>query len=159
MKNFGLLLTFAAAVTGSIFGQTTTTTRTSDYTFAPVPLGSTETVGVNLINLAANPTNGNASSCTGSVAFQTAAGAAIGTATTFTLAANASAVATLPFSSSGLTGIRGLIRVVVASTTTNGVPCALSYSLNTFDTGTGATHVFLTGATNLSVQPQSGPGR
>jgi hypothetical protein len=159
MKNIGLLFALATAFTGSAFAQSTTFTRTSDFTFAPVPLASTETIGVNLMNMAANPNNGNASSCTGSVTFQTAAGATIGAATPFTLAANASTSVNLAFSSSGLSGIRGLLRAVVATTTTSGVPCSLSYTLNTFDTSSGVTHIFLVGAAPISVQPLTNPGR
>ena len=111
-------------------------------------------MAVNLINLSSNPNNGNngnASSCTGSVTFVNQAGANIGTATPFTLAAGAVSVVALPFSSSGITGTRGLVRAVVATTATSNVPCSLSYSLNTYDTVGGVTHVFIQG-TN-SVQP------
>jgi hypothetical protein len=148
------LLFAAAAITGSAFAQTTTT-HTSDYMFPLVGLGSTETLGVNLINLAAKSGNGTAASCGGSVTFINAAGTTIGTPTTFTLATDAVTSVTLPFSSAGLAGIRGLVRTVVA-TITNGVPCSLSFSLNTYDTGTGATHIFLTGSGVL--QPANNPG-
>jgi hypothetical protein len=140
----------------SSFAQTTTT-RTTDYTFPLVGLGSTETIGVNLINLASNTSNGTASSCTGSVTFINAAGTTIGTATTFTLAAHAVTSINLPFSSSGISGIRGLIRTVLATTTSYNVPCSLSYTLNTFDTSSGVTHVFISGSGPV-VQPFTNPG-
>lgn len=139
-------------MTGAALGQTTTTTRTSDFSFPLVGLASTETIGVNLINLASNTTSGTAASCTGTVAFLNSAGTTIGTATSFTLAADAVTSVTLPFSSSGLTSPRGLIRTVLTTTTTSDVPCSLSYTLNTYDTTTGVTHVFLTGSA-----AQSGP--
>jgi hypothetical protein len=152
IRNFRLLFALTAALTGSALAQTTTTTRTSDFSFPLVGLASTETIGVNLINLASNSSSGTAASCTGTVAFLNSAGTTIGTATTFTLAADAVTSATLPFSSSGLTSPRGLIRAVLTTTNTSDVPCALSFSLNTYDTATGVTHVFLTGS-----GPQSGP--
>jgi hypothetical protein len=156
MKNLGLLFVI---LTGSVVAQNAAvTTRTSDYAFPLVGLASTETIGVNLINLASNPTAGTAASCAGSVSFVNAAGATIGTATTFTLTANAVTSVNLAFSGAGLTGIRGLIRTVVATTTTSGVPCALSYSLNTFDTATGATHVFLAVSGPVTIQPFTNPG-
>jgi hypothetical protein len=141
-----------AAMAGSALAQTTTTTRTSSYSFPLVGLASTETIGVNLINLASNPTTGSAASCTGTVAFVNSSGTTIGTATPFTLAADAASSVTLAFSTSGLTSPRGLIRAVLTTTDTSNVPCALSTTLNTYDTTTGVTHVFLTGPS-----VQSGP--
>jgi hypothetical protein len=49
-----------------------------------------------------------------------------------------------------LTSPRGLIRAVLTTTSTSNVPCDLSYTLNTYDTTTGVTHVFLTGAAAAS---------
>jgi hypothetical protein len=146
IRNLRLLFALAAATSGCAVAQTTTTTRTSDFSFPLVGLASTETIGVNLINLASNTTSGTAASCTGTVAYLNSAGTTIGTATSFTLAADAVASVTLPFSSSGLTSPRGLIRAVLTTTTTSNVPCSLSFSLNTYDTTTGVTHVFLTGS-------------
>ncbi len=147
-----LLFTFAIIAAVSASAQSTTVTRTSGFSFPLIGLASTETLGVNLINLAANPTNGNAASCTGSVTFINQAGTTIGSAQSFTLAANAATVVTLPFSSSGITGSRGLVRTIVSTTTTNNVPCSLSYSLNTYDTSSGVTHVFIQGAPPPVVQ-------
>lgn len=156
MRFFRLLFVLAAAVTGSALAQTTTTTRTSDFSFPLVGLASTETIGVNLINLASNTSSGTAASCTGTVAFLNSAGTTIGTATPFTLAADAVTSVTLAFSSSGLTSPRGLIRAVLTSTVTSNVPCNLSTTLNTYDTTTGVTHVFLTGS---GFQSGLNPGR
>lgn len=158
MKNFNISFALAVVLTGSAFAQVSVI-RASEYSFPLVGLASTETIGVNLINLDPNSTNGNAASCTGSVAFMTATNPALVGMTTFTLAARVATSINLPFSSSGLTGIRGLIRTVVTSITTSGIPCSLSYSLNTFDTGTGATHVFLVGAAPVSIQPLANLGR
>lgn len=143
------LFSFAMMTVGFAFGQATTSPKIPEYSFPLVGLASTETIGVNLINLASNPTNGT-SSCAGSVAFINSAGTTIGTATTFTLAAGAVTSINLPFSSSGLTSPRGLLRTVVSETFTPSVPCQLSFTLNTFDTTTGVTHVFLTGSAPIS---------
>ncbi len=154
-----ILLALAAVAVAPAFAQTSIVTRTSDFGFPVVGLGSTETIGVNLINLAPNLASGTAASCSGSVTFYNSAGTAIGPANTFTLAANAATSINLAFSSTGITGTRGLIRAVLANTATAGVPCALSYSLNTFDTGTGATHLFLAGPTVNMMPLTPGPGR
>src|SRR5580700_3954826 len=137
------LFALAAAMTGSALAQTTTTTRTSSYSFPLVGLASTETIGVNLINLASNTTSGTAASCTGTVSFVNSSGTTIGTATPFTLTADSATSVTLAFSSSGLTSPRGLIRTVLTTTNTSNVPCSLSTTLNTYDTSSGVTHVFL----------------
>jgi hypothetical protein len=158
MKNLNISFALAVVLTGSAFAQVSVT-RTSEYTFPLVGLASTETIGVNLVNGDAITTNGNAASCTGSVAFMNAAGTTIGTATPFTLAAKVATSINLPFSSSGLTGIRGLIRTVVTTTTTSGIPCSLSYSLNTFDTSTGATHIFLVATPPAPIQTFANFGR
>lgn len=162
IKNFGLFV-LAAAMASSMFAQASTTvTRTSDYTFPLVGLASSETIEVNLINLASNSNNGTAASCAGSVTFSTASqGTVIGGATNFTLAANA--VASIEPSVSSNVSASGtsrvLLKVVVASTTTIGVPCSLAYTLNTFDTASGATHVFLVGQAAATVLPVTNFGR
>jgi hypothetical protein len=148
-RNLCLLIALAAG-SGLAQNSNATTSQTSEFSFPLVGLASTETIGVNLINLASATSSGTAASCTGTVAFMNPAGATIGTATSFTLASNAVTSATLAFSSSGLTAPRGLIRAVVSSTYTSGVPCELSFSLNTYDTSSGVTHVFLTGS---GIQP------
>jgi hypothetical protein len=155
IRNIRLPFALAVAISASAFAQTTSITSTSNFSFPLVGLATTETVGVNLINLAADFTNGNAASCTGSVTFISQAGATIGTATTFTLAAGAVGVIILPFSASGIIGTRGLVRTVVSATTTSNVPCSLSYSLNTYDTVGGATHVFMQGTGSILGQPLS----
>jgi hypothetical protein len=52
----------------------------------------------------------------------------------------------LSFASAGLSGSRGEIRTVIALTRTTGVPCSLETSLSTFDTSSGATHLYAGGA-------------
>lgn len=155
LRNFALL-SFAAVLSGSAVAQTTTLTRTSTYTFPLVGLATSESIEVNLINLASNLSNGTAASCTGSVTFMNAAaGTVIGGATNFTLAANAVASIS-PSTTSNVvyTGNRALMRVVLETTTTNpGVPCSLASTLTTFDTSSGVTHVLLVGNAPVTATP------
>ncbi len=149
------LLALAAVLAGSAIAQTTLT-RTSSYTFPLVGLAPSETIEVNLINLASNPTSGTAASCTGSVSFMNAAsGTIIGGATNFTLAANAVASITPSVTSNVVYAAnRALIRVVLETTTTvPGAPCSLASTLTTFDTATGVTHVLLVGTAAVTATP------
>jgi hypothetical protein len=138
---------FAASLllAGALMAQTTTTTTsTRQTTFPPVGLGSTETLQVNLANTATAATGGNAASCVGTVSFLSSTGATIGSATSFTIASAQLTSVRLPFASAGLTGNRGVVRVVISLTRTSGVPCNLVYSLETFETSSGATHIYTT---------------
>jgi hypothetical protein len=142
--NFQKLLMIFVAAVGALtaFGQTVTTTSTRTVTLAPLGLGSTETAQVNLVNTASNTSTGTAASCTGTVSFVSATNTAIGAATSFTVLAGQVSSVTLPFSKAGLTGSRGVIRPAITITTTSGVPCSLEYSIETFDTSSGATHIY-----------------
>jgi hypothetical protein len=106
-----------------------------------VGLGKAETAQIAVVNLAEAPPSGPAASCTGSIGFFNAAGAAIGTATPFTLGTGQVASARLPFLSAGAAGVRALIRGVVTVTRVagSGVPCTPTATLDTFDSSTGAT--------------------
>ncbi len=117
-------------------------------TFPPVGLGSTESLQVNLLNTAKAPATGTAPSCKGNVNFTNAAGTAIGTATSFTVASGQIVSVDLPFTKAGITGIRGEILVSVQQTVAvpSLAPCALVLSLEIFDSTTGATHAVLTSA-------------
>ena len=154
------LIAFASALTQCALAQTTTTTVvTRESSYPPVGLASTETMQVNLANLASNVTNGPAASCTGSVSFINAAGTTIGAATNFNVAENIVFSVSLPFTKSAISGVRGEVRVVIQTTTPTGKnspPCSLQTSLETFDTTTGATHVYLTSG---SETPVSTPGK
>jgi hypothetical protein len=114
----------------------------------PFGLGSTETARINLTNVAPTASAGTPASCTGTVSFVNASGATIGSAAPFTIASNVTSSFSLPFASAGLTGIRGVIRgvVQVTRTSTSHAPCSLLISLETFDTSSGATHLFLPSA-------------
>ena len=129
--------------------QTTTTsnsTVTRSLTYPPIGLASSETAQINVANLAAASSSGTAASCTGTVSFVSATGAAIGTATSFSLSSGQTSSVSLPFSKvggSGRTEIRGVISLT--ETVGSGVPCNLVSSLETYDTSTGVTHLFLSG--------------
>ncbi len=154
MKTIAVTL-IAAAAMFSAAAQTTSTTSTRSFAFPAVGLGATETAEVDLVNTAANSTAGTAASCTGTVTFVNAAGVNIGTAGTFTLTSGQISSVRLPFSGSGGTGLRTVVRAVVTvtlPTATPRPPCSLESTLETYDTATGATHSLLTG----SVETYSG---
>lgn len=144
------VITLLALGSTFIAGAQTATTNTRTFSFHPVGLGSTETMQVNIFNAAANSTSGTAASCTGNVSFLgstgAAIGAAIGTATSFTATAGQVASVSLPFARAGISGSRGVVRAVIQFTFTSGVPCSPNYSLETFETSSGATHLSITGA-------------
>jgi len=118
--------------------------------FPPVGVALTETIQVNLYNQAAATTNGTAPSCTGSVSFLDATGKAIsGAGGNFTVAAGQTQSISLLGSkanTSSTTGSRAEIRAQISLTSTHGTPCSLIDTLETFDSTTGATHVFLVGS-------------
>src|SRR5579863_7085999 len=91
-----MIATAIAAAPGLLAQTTTTTTR--DFTIGPIGVGSTETVQINVANLASNSTSGTAASCTGSISFNNTTGNAIGTSTSFTVTAGQIFSASLPFS-------------------------------------------------------------
>jgi hypothetical protein len=146
MLNRKFTLTFLALAGCAAFAQTTTNTVTRTFSFAPVGLAPSETAQVTLLNTASNSSSGTAASCTGTVAFFTvpngSAGAAIGTATSFTVGAGVSSLV----KQAGSGTARQEIRSVITLTATIGVPCALEAVLETYDTGSGATHARLDGA-------------
>jgi hypothetical protein len=133
-------------VAGLVSAQTTTTT-TRDVTIGPIGVGSTETVQINVSNLAGNPTTGTAASCTGSVTFNNSAGNAIGTSTSFNLTAGQISSVSMPFNklTTGTTRVEVIGVVALTTSSANRAPCSLHYSLETFDTATGASHVLVNG--------------
>jgi len=143
-----LVLTLIVGALGSLssFAQTTSTV-TRQFTTPPFGLGSTETVRISLVNVASNTSSGTAASCAGSVAFLNSTGATIGAATNFTATSGQIVTVSLPFAQSGGSGVRTEIRGEITQTITRDVPCLLQYSLETFDTGTGATHLYVTSST------------
>jgi hypothetical protein len=134
----------AALAAGAAAQTATAPTRTRQFSYPPVGLAASETAQVNVVNVAGASSNGTAASCTGTITFLNSSGATIGTATPFTVTSGQIFSAPLPFNKVGASGTRTEIRGVVALTVTpgSGVPCALTSSLETYDTGSGATHVF-----------------
>jgi len=134
-----------------------TATFTRDSVFPPVGLATTETIQINVLNTATAPagTTSTAPSCTGTITFSNATGATIGTATAFTIASGQIFSAKLPYSSSGTSTGRAEIVGAIQTTTTlpSKTPCALTFSLETFDTSSGVTHIFL-GNTPATAAPQ-----
>jgi len=145
-------LLIAGLITTSAMAQTTsTTTRTIN--FPLIGLGSSQTVQVSVANSATTSSSGTAASCTGTIAFFTAAGTAIGAATPFTVASGVVFAATLPFSKAGGTGSHAVVRAVVTDTPASGVPCQLNTLVEVYDTASGVDARTLEGSTI-----GSGPG-
>jgi len=136
----------AAISLSSAGAQTTAATR--EFNFPVIAFGSGETLEINVINVAANSSNGTAASCTGAVVFKNASGATVGSASPFTLTSGQISSARLPFASATSTGGRAAIRAVVqvtVPTTTPRPPCSIQPALEVFDSATNATHVIITG--------------
>ena len=171
MLNRKVILALAAQtclLAGAAFGQATPPipiSFTRSFTFLPVGLALTETAQVTVVNTAgvvsvATLAVPAAPSCTGSISFLNASGAVIGTPGTFTVGSGQIAVVSLPYGSAGATGgARVQIRAEVQSTGTtpptaaSNAPCSLQFSFQTFDTGTGVTHVYLSGGGLAQVVP------
>jgi hypothetical protein len=161
LKTVGLLFVAASA-----FGQTTNTLTTSS-SVPPVGLAMSETMQVNVVNTAvatASPFPGGTisgstagPSCTGTIAFYNNKGTIIGSATSFTVTTGQIYSLPLLYSSAVGSGARTVIRAVITNETpitAFGIPpCDLAYSLETYDTQSGATHVFVSGV----VAPPIGP--
>jgi hypothetical protein len=163
IRNFFVTSFLAALAAASVFAQgtTSTTTTTRHFIFPPVGLGSTETAQVNVANLATASSNSTAPSCTGSISFANASGAVIGKATAFTVGSNQIVSVSLPFGTSGLAGTHGEVLASVSQTVTfpSSGQCSLVFSLETFATATGETHIVLTNAATSTPIVQDGRGR
>jgi hypothetical protein len=143
---FGGLLFMAVTA----FGQTTVTTNYAPSpTLPPVGLAATETVQVNVVNTAAAFPNGTVPSCSGTITFYNAHGSVIGTPTSFTVGSGQILSVTLPYASTGASGLRTVVRAGIATMETIagfGIPpCVLGSSLETYDSATGVTHTFVAG--------------
>ena len=146
-------LVLTICLMSSAFAQTTpagTVTRT--FNFAPVGLAATETAQINVVNRAATSSGGTAASCTGNISFFNSGGTAIGTATPFTVSTGQISSASLPFTKVGATTTRVEIRgqIQLTLSTTAQTPCSLEYSLETYDTTTGVTHLYQSNAPGLT---------
>jgi len=157
-----LVLTLLAASAPALWAQTTATTSstyTATQNLPPVGLAGSETAQINVVNVAEASSSGTAASCTGSISFLNSSGTAIGSATAYTLGTNQLKSVSLPYSSvgaSGRTEIRGV--VTQTGTTPSDVPCQLLVSLETYDTSTGVTHIYVSGGGGGYGAPQGGGG-
>jgi hypothetical protein len=120
-----------------------------DYNFPPVGLASTETAQMNLVNIApgSSATATSTPACTGTVTFTNASGMAIGKPTSFTTSGSQVTSVQLMFSQLQLasTDVRGefVASVQLTNSLPATAPCSLVFSLETFDSSTGVTHVYL----------------
>jgi len=147
VHRFLMVLTLSLSGISAVMAQPSAPTPTArQSSFPPVGLAFTETMQVNLFNQAANPPNGTAASCTGTVSFLDENGKAIPkSGGNFTVAAgDTQSISLLGTVVDASMGSRAEIRAVVSLTVTRGTPCSLVQSLETFDSSTGATHVYLT---------------
>ncbi len=123
----------------------------------PFGLAVSETAQISLVNTAGPDANGTAASCAGTVTFYDYTGAPIGTSTKFTIGTAQIFSFKLPFSLTKASGTRAVIRAEIAGNTinTSGLlpppsppPCSLTFSLETYESATGVTHIFFSGQTN-----------
>jgi hypothetical protein len=164
MKRLFLAGLIAGVASACAFAQgsvgSSSTTITTNYVFPPLGLAPSETVAVSLVNIAPVPTSATAPtpSCTGTVTFASSAGAIIGKANPFTVASGQIMTITLTATEASISASRGSILASVQQTTTrpSSAPCSLVYSLQTYDTGSGVTHLFL-GNASTAVEPAVGP--
>lgn len=147
-----LLLAVSAA--GQINAIPTSTTN-----LPPIGLAATETVQVNVVNTSAEPPARTSTSCGGSIAFYNAAGTIIGTATPFTVTPGQ--IFSAKLASTG--GARAVVRAQIMAPIFLSSPesilgglspvlpvlvipaCTMTYSLETYDSTTGVTHLFFSG--------------
>ena len=146
----------AASLPGLAQTVSPTLAFTTNYTFPPLGVSSTETLQVNLANTATSVTTfpgvtPATPACTGNVTITNASGQIIGKATPFSVGANVIQSVTVPYGSLGATGgARAVVLVSIQRTfsstpaSTPAAPCNLSYSLETYLTTTGETHILLT---------------
>jgi hypothetical protein len=156
-----------AAGAGAAFGQSTTSTPivfSRIVNLPPVGVGSTETLQITVLNayqgltilppvtalpslpglpvlpLLPLPTTTPTITCSGTITLFDTAGTQIGSATSFTAAAGQMASAKFSFGQLASSGPRVEVRGTVVS------QCSLAYSMETFDTSSGATHLFFSGS-------------
>jgi hypothetical protein len=131
----------------AVMGQAQTPTAATpsrDLVFPPVGLAFTETAQINVANTAANPANGTAASCTGTISFNNSTGSAAETPVKFTVTAGQIYSTQLTAAKLGVVnGQRSEFIGSVQVALTPKTPCTLSISLETFDATTGVTHVYL----------------
>jgi hypothetical protein len=141
-----LLMTCLFAVSALAQTAPVSATFTRDYSFPPVGLASSETAQVNVVNISIAPIPSGATACSGTITFTNAAGTTIGKATSFTTSGSQVFSTQLNFSQLGVpsSDVRGQFVASVQVTSSFGPSaCSLVFSLETFDTTSGVTHVYL----------------
>ena len=141
LKTVRLIFAFAAVSFGAFAQPSSTAPTARPRAFPPVGLASTETVQINFLNAAAASSSGMAASCTGTVSFTGPTGTAIGSTHAYTVASNQIVSISLPFSQSGASGRTEI--VVSYTPTASSAPCALTTTLEVYDTSSGVTHLHL----------------
>ena len=132
----------------------------------PVELTPNETAQINVVSSARNyPGWTFWDTCQVSVTFYGAGGSAVGTPVTFTVGKGAEITSVqMPYASTGAKGSVAPVtaRIALTPDAASGStlsppipPCTVAFSLQTFDTATGATHAFVSGQAALASQPQA----
>jgi hypothetical protein len=121
----------------------------------PVSLAATETAQVQIMSSAAAYVGDSfLTNCNAGVTFYGPDGSALGTATDFTVGGTRQIFsAELPYGSTGASGVTAISAQIaltpmsfVASILSPPIPpCAVAFSLATYDTASGVTHTFVTG--------------
>lgn len=159
-----LIVTATLLLAASAAGQTTAI-PTSTTNLPPVGLAPTETVQVNVLNASAAAPMGTGTSCGGSIAFYDAAGTTIGTAATFTVTPGQIFSTKLASTGTARAVVRAQIVAPIFAATLESIlsgglspvvlpaipVCTLTYSLETYDSATGVTHVFVSGPVTQSL--------
>jgi hypothetical protein len=160
------LLSIAVFTAAAALSQTTTTgTITETSNTPPVGLASSETVQVNLVNAASNPSNANApaAACTGTVSFLNASGKTIGTPANFSIASGVIYSTSIPFATVGASTRTEVRAVITRSITLNAnTPCSLQGTIETYDTTSGVTHIYYPNIAiggPIAIPVAVGPGR
>jgi len=141
------VLAVMSATSGLLLAQPAA--NTLEITFPPVGVALTETVQVNMWNQSANSSSGlGGAGCSGTVAFVNASGKTIaGSGGSFTGLLSGPIVSiALAGSSTGTgSGVRAEVRAVITldQSVLQSAGCALVESLETFETISGETHVYL----------------
>lgn len=152
-----VLLTLACGPRVFAQGTTGSAVVTRNYSFAPLGLASTETAQVNVVNNAKQGTSASSPApvCTGTITFTNASGATAGKAVSFTTTGSEIFSTQLSFAALATSGTRAEFVATVESNSAlpPTAPCSLVFSLETFDTQSGVTHVYLgnTAASPLAV--------
>ncbi len=140
----------------SLFGQSVgwaTTSRSSSPQFPPVGVAPSETLQVNLTNIATKSASSNLfPECFGTLMFYNAGGFIIGDGTGIAFSVSTGILSIpLTYSAIGASGQRAVVRVDIELSPATlpagpGTPaCSLLSSLEIYDTATGSIHAVVTG--------------